>query len=113
MLRRALGQCGSRFGSSGVAVLGTDGLVKNPWSRPEPPPITESVRKKGARISLYPGETGTEPWAQMVGEHARVESSLLRAVANANCTVVALPRSSASELDADQLATEMHRPGPI
>src|SRR5438034_10746575 len=49
----------------------------------------------------------------MVGEHAKVENSLLRAVAKANCTVVALPKSCALELDADQLATEMNRPGAI
>ena len=49
----------------------------------------------------------------MVGEHARVESSLMKAVAKANCIVVALSKSSASELDPDQLATEMNRPGAI
>jgi UDP-N-acetyl-D-mannosaminuronate dehydrogenase len=113
MIRRALDHCGYPFRRSRVAILGTDGLLKNPWSKPEAPPIIESLRKRGARISLYTGETGSQPWAEMVGEHAQVESSLLRAVAKANCTVVALPKSSASELDADQLATEMNRPGAI
>ena len=113
MVRRALSHCGYPLRRSRVAILGTDGLLKNPWSKPESPPIIESLRKRGARISLYPGETGSQPWAQMVGEHARVESSLLRAVAKANCTVVALPKSSTSELDADQLATEMNLPGAI
>ena len=113
MIRRALSHCGYPLRRSKVAILGTDGLLKNPWSKPESPPIIEWLGKRGARISLYPGETGSQPWAQMVGEHARVESSLLRAVAKANCTVVALPKSSASELDADQLATEMNRPGAI
>ena len=113
MIRRALSHCGYPFRRSRVAILGTDGLLKNPWSKPESPPIIESLRKRGAKISLYPGETGSQPWAQMVGEHARVESSLLRAVSKANCAVVALPKSSASTLDADQLATEMNRPGAI
>ena len=113
MVRRALSHCGYPLRRSRVAILGTDGLLKNPWSKPESPPIIESLRKRGARISLYPGEIGSQPWAQMVGEHARVESSLLRAVAKANCTVVALPKSSTSELDADQLATEMNLPGAI
>jgi hypothetical protein len=49
----------------------------------------------------------------MLGEQARVESSLLRAVAKANCTVVALPKSAATELDPDQIASEMNRPGAI
>jgi len=113
MIRRALSHCGYPFRRSRIAILGTDGLLKTPWSKPESPPIIESLRKKGARVSLYPGETGSQPWAQMVGDHARVESSLLRAVAKANCTVVALPKSSGSELDADQLAAEMNRPGAI
>src|SRR2546422_4712696 len=90
MIRRALSHCGYPFRRSRIAILGTDGLLKTPWSKPESPPIIESLRKKGARVSLYPGETGSQPWAQMVGDHARVESSLLRAVAKANGTVVAL-----------------------
>jgi UDP-N-acetyl-D-mannosaminuronate dehydrogenase len=113
MIRRALDYCGYPFRRSRVAILGTDGLLKNPWSKPEAPPIIESLRKRGARISLYPGETGSQPWVAMVGEHTRVESTLVRAVAKANCTVVALPKSSASELNPDQLATEMNRPGAI
>ena len=113
MIRRALVHCGYPFRRSKVAILGTDGLLKNPWSKPESPPLIESLRKKGARVSLYPGEIGSQPWAQMIGDHARVESSLLRTIANANCTVVALPKLSALELDADQLATEMNRPGAI
>src|SRR6267143_2225807 len=113
LIKRALGHCGYPFRRSRVAILGTDGLLKNPWSKPESPPIIESLQKRGARISLYPGETGSEPWAEMVGEQVRVESSLLRAIAKVNCTVVALPKSSASELDPDQLSTEMNRPGAI
>jgi UDP-N-acetyl-D-mannosaminuronate dehydrogenase len=113
MIRRALSHCGHQFRRSRVAILGTDGLLRNCWSKPESPPIIESLRKRGVQITLYPGEKGTQPWVQMLGEHARVESSLLRAVAKANCTLVALPRSSAPELDADQLATQMDRPGAI
>ena len=113
MIKRALGHCGYPVRRSRVAILGTDGLLKNPWSKPESPPIIESLRRRGARITLYPGEIGSHPWTEMVGEHVRVESSLLRAVAKANCTVVALPDSSASELDCGQLSTEMNRPGAI
>ena len=113
MVRRALSRCGYPFRRSKVAILGTDGLLKKSWSKAESPPIIESLRKRGARVSLYPGEDGSQPWVQMVGEHAKVENSLLRAVAKANCTVVALPKSCALELDADQLASEMNRPGAI
>ena len=113
MIKRALGHCGYPFRRSRVAILGTDGLLKSSWSKPESPPLIASLQKRGARISLYTGERGSHPWTEMVGEHVRVESSLLRAVAKANCTVVALPKSSASELSPDQLSTEMNRPGAI
>jgi UDP-N-acetyl-D-mannosaminuronate dehydrogenase len=113
LIRRALNHCGYPFRRSRVAILGTDGLLKNAWSKPELPPLVQSLRRKGAVVSLYPDEKGSEPWTRMVGENARIESSLLRAVAKADCTVVALPRSYAPELDADQLATEMNRPGAI
>jgi len=113
MIRRALNHCGQPFRRSRIAILGTDGLLRNSWSRPESPAIIESLRKRGAQITLYPAETGSHPWVQMLGENARVENSLLRAVAKANCTLVALPKSSATELDAEQIATEMNRPGAI
>ena len=113
MIKTALSHCGYPFRRSRVAILGTDGLLKSPWSKPESPPIIESLRKRGARISLYTGETRSHPWADIVGDQVRVESSLLRAVAKVNCTVVALPKSSASELDPQQLSTEMNRPGAI
>jgi UDP-N-acetyl-D-mannosaminuronate dehydrogenase len=113
MIRRALRHCGQPFSRSRVAILGTDGLLRNSWSKPETPTIIESLRRKGAQVSLYPGENGSQPWTQMVGDRARVESSLLRAVAKASCTIVALPKSCASEVDADQLAAQMNRPGAI
>jgi UDP-N-acetyl-D-mannosaminuronate dehydrogenase len=113
MIRRALSQCGHPFRRSRVTILGTDGLLKNSWSKPQSPQIIESLRKKGAQVTLYPGEKGSQPWVEMLGENARVETSLLRAVTKANCTLVALPKSSAAELDADQIATEMNRPGAI
>lgn len=113
MIKRALGHCGYPFRRSRVAILGTDGLLKNPWSKPESPPLIASLQKRGARISFYSGEAGSHPWTEMIGQHVSVENSLLRAVAKANCTVVALPKSYASELDPDQLSTEMNRPGAI
>lgn len=113
MIKRALRHCGYPFRRSRVAILGTDGLLKNPWSKPESPPLIASLQKRGAIISFYSGETGSHPWTEMVGQSVSFENSLLRAVAKANCTIVALPKSYASELDPDQLSTEMNRPGAI
>jgi UDP-N-acetyl-D-mannosaminuronate dehydrogenase len=113
MIRRALSNCGQPFRRSKVAILGTDGLMKNSWSKPESSSLLQTLQKKGAIVSLYTGENGSEPWTRIVGDYARIENSLLKAVAKASCTVIALPRTFQFELDADQLATEMNRPGAI
>jgi hypothetical protein len=113
MIRRALGHCGQSFRRSRVAILGTDGLMKNSWSKPQSSSLLQTLQKKGAILSLYTGENGSEPWTRIVGDYARIENSLLKAVAKANCAVIALPRTFESELDADLLATEMNRPGAI
>lgn len=113
LIRRALRHCGYPLRRSRIAILGTDGLLKNSWTRPESLPLVESLKRKGARVSLYPADEGSQPWVQMVGNDAEVESSLLRAVAKASCAVVALPNSHASALDVDQMATEMNRPGAV
>ena len=113
MIKGALNHCGYPFRRSRVAILGTDGLLRNSWSKLETPPIIQSLEKKGAMVSLYTGENGSEPWSRIVGGHARIENTLLGAVAKANCTVVALPKQRVSELDPDQLATQMNRPGAI
>ena len=113
LIRRALRHCGYPFRRSRVAILGTDGLLKNSWAKPESLPLVESLRKKGARISLYPADEGCQPWVQMVGNDAEVENNLLRAVAKASCAVIALSNSNASTLDVDQMAAEMNRPGAV
>ena len=113
MVKRALDHCGHAFRRSRVAILGTEGLVKNAWSKPESPEIIQSLRKRGAQISLYPAENGAQPWIRLVGEYARVENSLLKAVSKASCAIVALPTSRAWEIDPNQLAAEMNRPGAI
>lgn len=113
MIKGALNHCGYPFRRSRVAILGTDGLLRNSWTKLESPPLVQSLQKKGALVSLYTGENGFEPWTRIVGEHARIENNLLRAVAKANCTVIALPKQYSSELDTDQIAREMNRPGAI
>jgi UDP-N-acetyl-D-mannosaminuronate dehydrogenase len=113
LIRRALNHCGHPFRRSRVAILGTDGLLNKPWAKAESLPLVDSLRRKGVQVSLYPGETGSQPWSQLVGDNARVENSLLRAVARASCAVVALPNSFTSEFDVDRVATEMNRPGAI
>ena len=113
MIGKALKQCGQRLRRSKVAILGTEGLLRNSWAKPEPPRIIEKLQSRGVQVSFCPSETGGEAWRQLVGNHARVESNLLRAASSARCVVVALPKSAALELDASQLALVMDSPGAI
>jgi UDP-N-acetyl-D-glucosamine/UDP-N-acetyl-D-galactosamine dehydrogenase len=113
VIRGALTHCGQGLRRSRVAILGIEGLVKNSWSRPESAPLIEALSRKGVRISVYPGNEGDHDWSELLHGHAQIEHNLMRAVGGANCTVVALSRSAARELDASKLAVEMSRPGAI
>lgn len=113
MIKRALGKCGVRLRRSRITFLGTDGLVRNPWSRPEIPRVIETLQKRGARITLYTGEVGGGSWTSVLSGYAQVETNLWRAVSKATCTVVALPRAMTLDLDPNLLANEMNRPGVV
>jgi UDP-N-acetyl-D-glucosamine/UDP-N-acetyl-D-galactosamine dehydrogenase len=113
MIRGALSHCGQGLRRSRVAILGVEGLVKNSWSRPESAPLIEALSRKGANVAVYPGRDGVHDWTELVGGYAQVEHNLMRAVGGANCAVVAMSRSAATELDASKLAVEMNRPGAI
>lgn len=113
MIRNALAHCGQRLRRSKIAILGLDGLAGNTWSRPEPPQILQALRKKGASLSIYPGEAESLTVARMIGSDFRVETNLLKAVADANCAVVALHSPVSGELDPKKLALEMRRPGAV
>ncbi len=113
MIKNGLAQCGRRLRRSRVAILGLDGLVRNTWSKPEPPQIVHALRRKGVYISVYPGVIQYRSWAGTFGSDVRVESSLLKAVADVNCAVVALPSPRVEEIDPKKLALEMSRPGAI
>ncbi len=113
MIKHALARCGRQLRRSRIAIIGLDGLLKNTWSKPEPLQILQSLRKRGAYISVYPGETQMSMMGRIVGSDIRVDSNLLNAVADANCAVVALRPSLASELDPKKLALEMRLPGAV
>ena len=113
MIKYALARCGSQLRRSKIAIVGLDGLLNNTWSKPEPLQILQSLRKRGAYISVYVGKEQPSVMGRIVGNGVRVESNLLKAVADANCAVVALRPSLAGELDPKKLALEMHLPGAI
>jgi UDP-N-acetyl-D-mannosaminuronate dehydrogenase len=113
MIKYALARCGRQLRRSKIAIIGLDGLLRNTWSKPEPLQILQSLRKRGAYISVYPGETQVSIMGRIVGSDIRVESNLLKAVADANCAVVALRSSLAGEVDPKKLALEMRLPGAV
>ena len=113
MIKYALARCGRQLRRSKIAIIGLDGLLRNTWSKPEPLQILQSLRKRGAYLSVYPGEVQLSMMSRIVGGDIRVESNLLKAVADANCAVVALRSSLAGELDPKRLALEMQLPGAI
>ena len=113
MIKGAVDLCGQRLRRSRITLLGTEGLVKNSWARREAPTLIHTLQKKGAEVTLYPGQVGIEPWTKILDGKGRVESNLWRAVSKATCTVVALPKEAALELDTTQLANTMNRPGAI
>ncbi len=113
MIKYALAKCGRQLRRSKIAIIGLDGLLRNTWSKPEPLQILQSLRKRGAYISIYPGERELSLMSRIVGSDIRVESNLLKAVADANCAVVALRSSLAGELDPKRLALEMRLPAAV
>jgi len=113
MIKGAVNQCGQRLRRSRITILGTEGLVKNSWARPEAPSIMQTLRRKGARVTLYPGQVGLDSWTKILDGSGQVETNLWRAVSNATCTIVALPKGAAEELDTTLLAREMNRPGVV
>ena len=113
MIKGALVRCGQRVSGSRIAILGLDGLATSIWSKPELPQVLQSLKRRGARVSLYLEEPGPKVWSRELGAGFRVETSILKAVSETHCAVVALDDPSAGELDPRRLALEMRRPAAI
>lgn len=113
MIRSAFQRCGKPLRRSRVAFLGTYGLVRNSWLRPETPVIINTLQKRGVQVSLFPGDENVDSWTKAVEGNAQVENSIRKAVSKATCTIVALPRFDAGSIDPALLAYEMNRPGVV
>ena len=113
MIKGAVDLCGHRLRRSRITLLGTEGLVRNSWARREAPILVNTLVRKGAEVTLYPGQVGIESWTKVLDGIGRVENNLWKAVSKATCTVVALSKEAALELNATQLAQAMNRPGAI
>lgn len=113
MIKNALARCGRGLRRSRVAILGLDGLETNTWTKRAPGQILQALKKRGANVSIYPGETQQRAWVGLVGRDIRVETNLHKAVSEAHCAVVALDSTAGRDLDPKTLALEMSRPAAI
>jgi UDP-N-acetyl-D-mannosaminuronate dehydrogenase len=113
LIKNALALCGKRFRHSRIAILGLKGLESPRDPKPNPPVILQTLERRGAIVSVYPG--GDNRWfeAGVLSESVRVENTPLRAASKASCALVALDRSDFGEISPQKLASEMSRPAAI
>ena len=112
LIKGALALCGRRVRHSKIAILGLDGLQPVSRLKPSPPQILNTLRRRGATVSLYPGET-TGWTANAYSESVNMEKSVSNAIRKANCAVIALDKPSEADLNPQILASEMARPGAV
>jgi UDP-N-acetyl-D-mannosaminuronate dehydrogenase len=113
LVKSALSLCGKRFRHSRIAILGFSGLESPRDSKPNPPPIIQTLARRGAILSVYPGRDNRWFEAGVLSDGVRVENTPLRAASKSSCVLVALDRSDFGEISPQKLASEMSRPGAI
>jgi len=113
MIKNALSLCGKRFRHSRIAILGFTGLDSPRDPKPNPPLILQTLERRGAILSVYPGRDSRWFDGGVLSDRVRVENTPLRAAANASCALIALDRMDFGEISPQKLASEMGRPGAI
>jgi UDP-N-acetyl-D-mannosaminuronate dehydrogenase len=113
MIKDALSLCGRRFRHSRIAILGLTGLESPRDPRPNPPLILQTLERRGAILSVYPGRDNRWFEGGVLSDRVRVENTPLRAASKASCALVALDRMDFGEISPQKLASEMGRPGAI
>ncbi len=113
MVKSALARCGQRLRHSKIAILGLDGLGVNIKLHSEPIGLLQTLKRRGAAISVYLGNGSAWVDNDTLGEHVRVEPNVARAVEKAHCALVALSKLENGELNPQKLASEMSRPAAI
>ena len=113
MIKNALSLCGKRFRHSRIAILGFTGLESPRDPKPNPPPILQTLERRGAILSVYPGRDNRWFEGGVLSDSVRVENTPLRAASKASCVLVALDRFDFGEISPQKLASEMVRPGAI
>jgi len=117
MVKGALAQCGRRVRRSRIAIVGVEGLGMDRMSKFGDSEIISTLIRRGAIVSLYPGETNPGFGQLMINEglKLKVEWDLTRVVQKAQCVIIALKPSQQESfmLTPQKLATEMDRPAAI
>jgi len=113
LIKNALSLCGKRFRHSRIAILGFSGLESPRDPKPSPPPIIQTLERRGAILSVYPGKDNKWFEAGVLSDGVRVENTPLRAASKTSCVLVALDRSDFEEISPQKLASEMSRPGAV
>jgi len=116
-VKDALAQCGRRMRRSRIAILGVEGLGLNRVNKFGDSEIIRALIRRGAIVSVYPGDTNLGLNNVVVSEELRlkVEPDLARAVQKAQCVIIALKPSYRESciLTPQKLAVEMDRPAVI
>ena len=113
LIKNALSLCGKRVRHSRIAILGFSGLESPRDPKPSPPPIIQTLERRGAVLSVYPGSDNRWFEAGVLGDGVRIENTPLRAASKTSCALVALDRSDFGEISPQKLASEMSHPGAI
>ena len=113
MVKSALARCDQRLRHSRIAILGLEGLGVDNAMRREPIGLLQVLKRRGAAISVYPGNGLNWVNNDSLGMQVRIERTMTGAVEKAHCALVALDRLEIGELNPHKLAAEMNRPAAI
>jgi UDP-N-acetyl-D-mannosaminuronate dehydrogenase len=113
LVKSALSLCGKRLRHSRISVLGFTGLESLRDSKLSPPQVIQTLERRGAIVSVYPGRDSRWFEPGVLSGRVRVENSPLRAASKTNCALIALDSFDYGEISPQKLASEMSHPGVI
>ena len=113
LVKNALSLCGRRLRHSRIAVLGFNGLDSPRDSKLISPSVIQTLERRGAIVSVYPGRDVRWFEAGVLGGRIRVENTPLRAASKATCALIALDSPDFGEISPQKLASEMSHPAVV
>ena len=113
LVKNSLSLCGRRLRHSRISVLGFAGLKSPRDSKLSPPQVIQTLERRGAIVSVYPGRDLRWFDSGRLGGRVRVENSPLRAASKTSCALIALDTFDYDEISPQKLASEMSHPAVI